>query len=203
MPIMNRRQLSSSFGYLRPLLPCLPFLCLLLAINLACTPKQSPTTNQSAESKEYATRPAKEPTASSLADGEKPYAIEYSTHSLDVGIDFKYQNGEAAWIAAMIESNGGGIGWIDYDRDGRWDMFIPGGGLLTSEKQPVMVSNGMFRQNTSQTFDATAVPSLTATGVCYSFGAAVADYDADGFPDIFITGYGGQQLLHNLGDGTF
>ena len=105
MPIMNRRQLSSSFGYLRPLLPCLPFLCLLLAINLACTPKQSPTANQSAESKEYATRPAKEPTASSLADGEKPYAIEYSTHSLDVGIDFKYQNGEAAWIAAMIESN--------------------------------------------------------------------------------------------------
>lgn len=203
MPTMNRRQLSSSFGFLRPLTPCLLLLCLLLAINLACTPKQSPTTNQSAESKEYAKRPAKEPTASNLADGEKPYAIEYSTHSLDVGIDFKYQNGEAAWIAAMIESNGGGIGWIDYDRDGRWDMFIPGGGLLTSEKQPVMVSNGMFRQNTSQTFDATAVPSLTATGVCYSFGAAVADYDADGFPDIFITGYGGQQLLHNLGDGTF
>ena len=218
MPTFKRRHHSTSLGLLYPLPLHLSLLCLLFALNLACTPKQGANPNQSSEGIESPTVSAKESTPSDLAASAKPKTtksntatpntatlntIEYSTHSLDVGIDFKYQNGEAAWLAAMIESNGGGIGWIDYDRDGRWDMFVPGGGLLTSEKQPVMVSNGMFRQNTSQTFDATAVPSLTSTGVCYSFGAAVADYDADGFPDIFITGYGGQQLLHNLGDGTF
>jgi len=218
MPIFKRRHHSTSLGLLYPFPLRLSLLCLLFALNLACTPKQGANPNQSSEGKESPTVSAKASTPSDLAASAKPNTpksntatpntatlktIEYSTHSLDVGIDFKYQNGEAAWLAAMIESNGGGIGWIDYDRDGRWDMFVPGGGLLTSEKQPVMVSNGMFRQNTSQTFDATAVPSLTSTGVCYSFGAAVADYDADGFPDIFITGYGGQQLLHNLGDGTF
>ncbi len=129
--------------------------------------------------------------------------VQYSSHGKDLGIDFSYQNGEAAWLAAMIESNGGGIGWLDYDRDGRWDMFIPGGGLLTQDKQPIMVSNGMFRQNTAGTFTSIANQAGTVQGVCYSFGAAVADYDADGFPDIFITGYAGQQLLRNMGDGTF
>lgn len=129
--------------------------------------------------------------------------VQYSSHSKDIGIDFSYQNGEAAWLAAMIESNGGGIGWLDYDRDGRWDMFIPGGGLLTQDKQPIMVSNGMYRQNTAGNFTPTATQAGTAQGVCYSFGAAVADYDADGFPDLFITGYAGQQLLRNMGDGTF
>lgn len=129
--------------------------------------------------------------------------VQYSSHGKDIGIDFSYQNGEAAWLAAMIESNGGGIGWLDYDRDGRWDMFIPGGGLLTQDKQPIMVSNGMYRQTTAGTFAQTATEAGTAQGVCYSFGAAIADYDADGFPDLFITGYAGQQLLRNMGDGTF
>lgn len=141
-----------------------------------------------------------EPSSQSSSTGS---IVQYSSHGKDLGIDFSYQNGEAAWLAAMIESNGGGIAWIDYDRDGRWDMFIPGGGLLTQDKQPIMVSNGMYRQNTEGTFAPTANQSGTAQGVCYSFGAAVADYDADGFPDIFITGYAGQQLLRNMGDGTF
>jgi hypothetical protein len=134
--------------------------------------------------------------------------LRFSNHGVDIGIDFKYQNGEGLWLAAMIESNGGGVGWIDYDRDGRSDLFFPGGGQLNPDKTPVMVENGLFRnlpvkQKADLRFDNVAREAGTAQGVCYSYGAAVGDYDADGFSDLFISGYAGQQLLRNLGDGTF
>lgn len=129
--------------------------------------------------------------------------LSFTDHGPDLGIDFQYQNGESAWLVAMIESNGGGVGWIDYDRDGRSDLFFPGGGQLTQEKLPIMVDNGLFRQAPDGRFSNVAQSSGTRAGVCYSFGAAVGDYDADGLADLFITGYAGQQLLRNLGDGTF
>ncbi len=103
----------------------------------------------------------------------------------------------------MIESNGGGVGFLDFDRDGRWDLFLPGGGRLTNDKLPIMVDNGLFRQEELLQFRNRASNAQAAAGVCYSFGAAVGDYDSDGFADVFITGYDGQQLLRNQGDGTF
>jgi enediyne biosynthesis protein E4 len=129
--------------------------------------------------------------------------LSFTDDGSDLGIDFKYQNGEGAWLVAMIESNGGGVGWIDYDRDGRSDLFFPGGGQLTQEKLPIMVDNGLFRQAPDGRFSNVAGPSGSGPGVCYSFGAAVGDYDGDGLADLFITGYAGQQLLRNSGDGTF
>jgi hypothetical protein len=138
----------------------------------------------------------------SLSKSDSP--IRFATHGKDIGVDFQYQNGESAWLVAMIESNGGGIGLIDFDRDGRWDFFVPGGGRLTDRKEPIMVTNGLFHQRANEMkFDNRAELSNTAPGVCYSFGANVGDFDADGFSDIFVTGYAGQQLLRNMGDGTF
>jgi hypothetical protein len=145
-------------------------------------------------------------TVNESSDTSKPAAsvgMKFASVARDLGIDFSYQNGESLWLVAMIESNGGGVGWIDFDLDGRWDLFLPGGGQLSSRKEPIMVPNGLYRQNQQQRFAPVAQQAGVDQGVCYSFGAAVADYDSDGFPDIFITGYGGQQLLRNLGDGTF
>jgi len=140
----------------------------------------------------------------SAASGPSPsVGMKFSSVAKESGIEFSYRNGESLWLVAMIESNGGGVGWIDFDRDGRWDLFLPGGGLLDSSKRPIMVPNGLYRQSDQQLFAPVAVQAGVQAGVCYSFGVAVGDYDSDGFSDIFITGYGGQQLLRNLGDGTF
>ncbi|MBU6238003.1 MAG: VCBS repeat-containing protein [Planctomycetes bacterium] len=137
------------------------------------------------------------------SSGESPSLLQFTSHGSDVGVDFRYQNGESTWLAAMIESNGGGIAIFDFDRDGRWDVFAPGGGRLTSEKTPIMVSNGFFQQTPSRLFTNVADRSGCELGVCYSFAVATADWDSDGFTDLFISGYNGQQLLKNLGDGTF
>ncbi|MFN7733740.1 MAG: CRTAC1 family protein [Pirellula sp.] len=196
--------------------------CIGLAMGTGCTPQPESTPNKplgtsstsgaklGATSSDAPSGAASNPSKASPTNtaDRASTALQFSHHGEDLGIRFQYQNGEGLWLAAMIESNGGGVGWIDYDRDGRADLFFPGGGQLTPEKLPVMVDNGMFRQLPQaagakpQVADVGA-PSGSAAGVCYSYGAAVADYDNDGFPDVFITGYAGQQLLRNQGDGTF
>ena len=165
-----------------------------------CQPKKESkqADSKGAEAKGPATKPNV-----SLAPEASRSGLKFASVAKQSGIEFNYQNGEALWLVAMIESNGGGVGWIDFDRDGRWDLFLPGGGQLTSDKQPIMVPNALYHQNTKQVFAPVADKARLKDGVCYSFGAAVGDYDADGWPDILITGYGGQQLLRNLGDGTF
>ena len=168
---------------------------------LTLTNCSRPTPDTPASTSPASTSPASNSPASMGPTQE--HRIRFSSVAKQTGIDFRYQNGEALWLVAMIESNGGGVGWIDFDRDGRWDLFLPGGGQLTSERKPIMVANGLFRQTTQQGFAPAAEQAGVEAGVCYSFGVAVGDYDADGFPDLFITGYGGQQLLRNLGDGTF
>lgn len=168
---------------------------------LTLTNCSGPTPDIPASTSPASTSPAS--TSPASRGPTQDHRIRFSSVAKQAGIDFRYQNGEALWLVAMIESNGGGVGWIDFDRDGRWDLFLPGGGQLTSERKPIMVANGLFRQSTQQRFAPVAKQAGVEAGVCYSFGVAVGDYDADGFPDLFITGYGGQQLLRNLGDGTF
>lgn len=174
-------------------------LALVCLTSLSCGPS---ITDKPAEKNKatVATGPHKTTGELSSATASK---IRFNTHGADIGFDFQYQNGESAWLVAMIESNGGGIGVIDFDSDGRWDLFCPGGGRLTSQKVPIMVNNGLFRQLEGTKFANVSLASQTQTGVCYSFGANVGDFDSDGFADIFVTGYAGQQLLRNMGDGTF
>lgn len=179
-----------------------PVLLALLALTNCSRPKpDTPSSTSPAATNSASTNSASKGPASMGPTQE--HRIRFSSVAKQAGIDFRYQNGEALWLVAMIESNGGGVGWIDFDRDGRWDLFLPGGGQLTSERKPIMVANGLFRQTTQKQFAPAADQAGVETGVCYSFGVAVGDYDADGFADLFVTGYGGQQLLRNLGDGTF
>jgi hypothetical protein len=119
------------------------------------------------------------------------------------GIDFTYRNGEEADLCTILESVGGGIGLIDYDGDGLLDIFITGGDSFEGPKKHDVtgrpcelyrnLGNGKFK-------DVTAEAGLDKISL-YSHGCAVADYDNDGWPDLFVTGYGGVALFHNEPDG--
>ncbi len=117
------------------------------------------------------------------------------------GIDFTYRNGEEADQYTILESLGGGVALIDYDRDGLLDLFFTGGGSLDDKKiqgRPCRLYKnvGGFRFR-----DVTAESGLDklAGGQpwFYSHGAAVGDYDNDGWPDLLLTGYGRLALFHN------
>ena len=129
-----------------------------------------------------------------------------------VGIDFEHAN-SATSNKYLLETMGGGVALLDYDNDGRLDIFFTNGAKLEDpmpagkapDKSDRRFWNRLFRQNADGTFaDVTEKAGLTGMPQDrYGMGVAVGDYDNDGFEDLYVTGYGGNTLYHNNGDGTF
>lgn len=99
----------------------------------------------------------------------------------------------------------GGIGIIDYDADGKMDLFFTNGAKLPElEKTGPEFANCLLHNNGDGTFtDVTAKAGLTGGRLGFCFGVAVADYDNDGYDDLFICNAGPNTLYRNKGDGTF
>ena len=113
----------------------------------------------------------------------------------------------------LVETMGGGVALLDYDNDGRLDVFFTNGAKLDDpmpagkrpDKSDAKYWNRLYRQNADGTFaDVTEKAGLTGMPQnYYGMGVAVGDYDNDGFEDLYVTNYGGNTLYHNNGDGTF
>jgi enediyne biosynthesis protein E4 len=121
------------------------------------------------------------------------------------GLRFVYRN-EPTPMCRLPESIGGGVGLIDYDGDGRLDVYCVQGGHLPDEIPPPPAPQGdrLFRNRGDGTFeDVTAAAGLTAMPGGYGHGVTVGDYDNDGHPDLFVTRWRSYALYRNTGNGTF
>jgi hypothetical protein len=122
------------------------------------------------------------------------------------GVNFTYRNGEeTADHRAILEAVGGGVALLDYDGDGLLDVFLTGGGFYAGEggKDIVGLPCKLYRNRGGGQFeDVTAAAGLDrlAGGApwFYNHGAAVADYDRDGWPDLLVTGWGRLALFRNV-----
>jgi hypothetical protein len=118
------------------------------------------------------------------------------------GITFRHDNA-ASSEKYLIETMGSGCGWIDCDQNGLLDLYFVNSAAtrVYSPKQPLR--SALYRNNGDGTFtDVTGKAGVGAEGL-FGMGVAVGDYDNDGFPDLFVLGYGRCILYHNNGDGTF
>ena len=118
------------------------------------------------------------------------------------GITFRHDNASSA-EKYLIETMGSGCGWIDYDQNGLLDLYLVNGAATRVYKPPQPMPGALYRNNGDGGFtDVTAKAGVGAEGL-FGMGVAVGDYDNDGFPDLFVLGYGRCILYHNNGDGTF
>jgi hypothetical protein len=128
------------------------------------------------------------------------------------GLDFIHQNSPTPQ-KYLIETMGGGIALLDYNNDGLLDIFLVNSGRLTSQmpspenfdRSNPRYWNRLYRQNRDGSFtDVTESAGLANAGNGnYGMGVAAADYDNDGYTDLYVTSYGKNILYHNNGDGTF
>ena len=122
--------------------------------------------------------------------------LRFTEISAEAGIDFEHQNG-AFGDKWMPETLGSGAAFLDYDVDGDPDLF-----LVNSDWWPGRDYRGerptqrLYRNLGDGSFeDATAAAGLELS--LYGMGAAMADYDGDGDPDLYITAVGPNRLLRN------
>jgi hypothetical protein len=125
--------------------------------------------------------------------------------------DVTKQAGLSGWSHKMgtpeksfiVETNGSGVCLVDYDNDGWLDIYLVNGSsfdALDGKVEPPHAA--LFHNNHDGTFTDVSAKAGVANDR-WGYGCSVADYDNDGWPDIFVGNYGENRLFHNNHDGTF
>jgi hypothetical protein len=127
--------------------------------------------------------------------------IRFVDVAAESGIDFSYYGSPSA-EQYMTEQNGGGIAVFDYDADGVLDLFFSNGSHFKYLADKQEASNEMYRATAAFQYDSvTTKAGLGFSG--FGQGTAAADFDNDGFTDLFVSYFGQNRLWRNNGDGTF
>lgn len=144
--------------------------------------------------------------STSTGEDSKPSArahIRFTNEAIPLGVNFTYENAadESTLGARIFETTGGGVGVIDYDRDGWPDLYFTQGGADPSMDRAGTSTDRLFRNRADRFDDVTDQARLGDRD--FSQGVAVGDFDNDGFPDLYVANLGQNRLYKNQGDGTF
>ena len=125
--------------------------------------------------------------------------------------DITKKAGLSAWIHKMgvpeknfiVETNGSGVCLIDYNNDGWPDVYLVNGATFNSlDGKEDAPHAALFRNNHDGTFTDVSKEAGVQNDR-WGYGCSVADYDNDGWPDLYVGNYGKNRLYHNNHDDTF
>jgi hypothetical protein len=139
-------------------------------------------------------------TAGGFVDGA-PVVFLDITHQ--AGLDKFHHRSGSTEKSNIIDAPGSGVALLDYDNDGWLDIYLLNGSTVSATKGAESPPRAKLFHNNH---DGTFTDVTDKAGVAnerWGFGVAVADYDNDGWPDIYVANYGRNRLYHNNHDGTF
>jgi hypothetical protein len=140
--------------------------------------------------------------AASRLRPQTPKDFRFSDRAAAAGLSFRGTYGQPGKSTYILETTGTGAAFLDFDRDGRLDVYLVNGttsGVASAGPAP---RSALYRGRGDGTFeDVTARAGVGRSG--WGQGVTAADYDNDGFPDLYLTFFGENVLLRNQGDNTF
>ncbi len=139
-------------------------------------------------------------TAGGFVDGAP---IVFADITKQAGLDKFHHRSGALEKTTILETIGSGVALLDYNNDGWLDIYLLNGSTFAALKGKEAAPRAMLLHNNH---DGTFTDVTDKAGVAnerWGFGVAVADYDNDGWPDIYVSNYGKNRLYHNNHDGTF
>ncbi|MBL9135647.1 MAG: CRTAC1 family protein [Verrucomicrobiales bacterium] len=144
--------------------------------------------------------PSHSPTVETVQNA-KPTEAWFEEVSDAIGLRFRHRSGHQVRFL-MPEINCGGIGLLDFDRDGWLDVFCVNGGHA-DPTVPNPPGHGLFRNLGNWRFEEVTARAGVGDNHGYGMGVACADYDGDGWTDLLVLNLRGDVLYRNRGDGTF
>jgi len=133
--------------------------------------------------------------------GTTPCPIRLTDVTTETGIEFRHTDGSSGQ-RYIVETVSCGLATFDYDGDGLIDIYFVNGAPLQGTGNGARPENQLYRNLGNWRFrNVTAEAAVGDTG--YGLGVAVADYDNDGDPDIYVNNYGPNVLYQNNGNGRF
>ncbi len=136
------------------------------------------------------------------AANANPFGVHFRDVTATAGIHFHHERA-ASEQKLYLETMGAGVAWLDYNQDGFMDLFFVNSGWTPYFHPAKAPQPALYRNNGDGTFtDVTEQAGIQTDGTFF-FGVAVGDFDNDGYPDIYLTGYRHSVLYHNNRNGTF
>lgn len=136
-----------------------------------------------------------------LSVAAPPGDVRFRDVSQEWGMNFR-RDDDIGSLHRIIESNGGGVGVIDYDIDGWPDLLLTNGCPLPLSRPALRIPDALYRNVAGRSVVSTgARAGISAVG--YHHGCTVGDWNSDGFPDLYVAALGKNLFYLNQGDGTF
>ena len=127
-------------------------------------------------------------------------AVHFTDITDTSGVTFRHTS--APDKKYIVESMSGGVALFDYDNDGCLDIYLTNALTVDTANDPHSSRAALYRGHCDGTFtDVTEKSGLAYPG--WAMGVVAADFDGDGYEDLYVTCLGSNHLYHNNGDGTF
>jgi hypothetical protein len=132
---------------------------------------------------------------------EQNLPVRFNDVATKIGVTFKHENG-ASPDKPLPETMGSGAVIFDYNNDGWPDLFFVNGGSFVDKRVAAAARHRLYRNTGDGKFaDVTESSGIGISG--FGMGACAADYDNDGWTDLYVTAVGGNKLYHNTGKNGF